>query len=129
MTKEEWKEVEEKLKRLWDIVKLKCDEYEVGLVLERHGQFKNEIMVYVNGEFKHEWINKECEESRRFLRKVTRALYSQKKKQAYNKLSKRVRKQLNIDIDKTFRYYLPTWTSFNSLKRHLIKENSSIELI
>ena len=129
MTKEDWKVVEENLKHLLDIVELQCDGYKVSLVLKRETQFKNSIMVYVNGSFKGEWMDKECEESRRFLRKVSRSLYNQKQKQAFGKLSKRLQKEMKIDISKTYSYYMPTWTSFNSLKRHLIKENSSIELI
>lgn len=129
LTKEEWKIVEEKLKRLLDIVDLICDGYKVSLVLNRETQFKNAIMVYVNGTCKGEWCMTECEESRRFLRKISRSAYSQKQNNAYNKLSKRLQKEMKIDIKKTYSYYLPTWTSFNALKRHLIKENSSIELV
>lgn len=128
MTKEEWKEVEERLKRLMDIVELQCDGYKVSLVLKRESQFKNSIMVYVNGVFKGEWMEKDCEESRRFLRKVTKSLMSQKQRKEYKKFPKRLQKQLKWD-ERKYSYYVPTWTSFNSLKRHLIKENSSIELI
>lgn len=128
MTKEDWKVVEDKLKHIMDVVELQCDEYKVSLVLKRENQFKNSIMVYVNGVFKYEWMNKDCEESRRFLRKVTKSLYSQKRKQAYNKLPKRIQKELKTDINKVFIYYMPTWTSFNSLKRNLIKENNNIKL-
>jgi len=128
LTKEDWKVVEDKLKHIMDVVELQCDEYKVSLVLKRENQFKNSIMVYVNGVFKYEWMNKDCEESRRFLRKVTKSLYSQKRKQAYNKLPKRIQKELKTDINKVFIYYMPTWTSFNSLKRNLIKENNNIKL-
>lgn len=129
MTKEEWKEVEGKLKSFYCIVKLRCDEYEISLVIVRISQFKNEIQIYVNGVVKGEWLNKECEESKRFLRKVSKSLYSQKHKLSYKKLSKRMQKEIGLDIDKTYSYYLPSWTSFNSLKRQLIRENNSIELI
>lgn len=129
MNKEEWKEIEEKLKSFFEVVKLNCDGYEVSLSLQRVSQYKNAIVVYVNGKFKHEWINKDCEESRRFLKKVSKSFYSQKQKNKYKKLSKKLQKELGVDVDKKYSYYLPYWTSFNSLKRQLAKENNSIKLI
>lgn len=129
MTSEEWKKVEERLKSLHDIVKLKCDEYEVSLALGRVSQFKNEILVYIGGVFKGAWLSIECEERRRFLREVSKSTYSRKQKEHFKKLSKKTQKEIGIDINRTYSYYMPTWTSFNALKRHLIKNNANIELI
>lgn len=129
MTAEDWKYVEEKLKSFYNIVKLNCDGYKVDILLARVGQFKNEIRVYVNGVVNGEWCIKECEESRRFLRKISRSVYSQKQKDRYKKMSKKMQKHIGVDIDRKYSYYLPSWTSFNSLKSQLIKENSSIVLI
>jgi hypothetical protein len=129
LTPEEWKQIEEKLKLTYNTVKLKVDDYVISIALRRITQFKNALVVYVNGQIKGEWCNKECEESRRFYRKVTHSVYSKKKKEVYMKLSKKLRNDLSIDIDKKFSYYLPDWTSFKSLKKQLIEQNNSIELI
>jgi hypothetical protein len=71
----------------------------------------------------------ESEEARKFFRKVSKSAYSKKRKEAYMKLSKKMRKEIGIDIDKKYSYYLADWTSFRSLKQHLIKQNTSIELM
>jgi hypothetical protein len=49
LTKDDWKVVEEKLMHLMDVVELQCDEYKVSFLLRRITQFKNAILVYVNG--------------------------------------------------------------------------------
>jgi hypothetical protein len=131
VTNEEWKEIEKRLQSFYDIVKLKIDGYEISILLKRTNQFKNELAVYVNGLIKGEWLIKECEESRRFYKKVTKSLMTQKQKKALQKLPKKEQKRLTsmLKLDRTYSYYLAGWTSFNSLKKHLIKENKSIELI
>ena len=126
LTKEEWNEVEKKLQSFFDMAKLKCDGYEVTLKLERLDQYKNAIMVYVNGYFKGEWLNGESEEAKRFYKKVTKTITNSRGK-AFKKLPKKLQKELATKY--SYSYYLPYWTSFGSLKRHLIKENASIELI
>ncbi|MDP4092580.1 MAG: hypothetical protein Q8920_04395 [Bacillota bacterium] len=127
MTNEDWKEVDKKLHSFYNTVKLKCDGYEVSLVLERLNQFKNAIVVYINGAIKGEWLYCECEESRRFFRKVTRSVLSPKEKKAISKISKKLQKELGLNNEYSF--YCTYWTSFSSLKKQLIKQNSSIEHI
>jgi len=127
VTQQEWKEVEEKLKSFYQIVELRCDNYKISLILERMDQFKNAIVVYVNGKIKGEWMTSECEESRRFFRKVTKSILSPKQKKLYNKMSKKLKNELGMKL--TYSYYVATWTSFRSLKKHLIEQNQSIELV
>lgn len=127
MIPRDWKEVEESLKNFWSPVKLKCDGYELTLSLERINQFKNGIMVYVNGVMKVKWMIEDCEERRRFFRSVTKSFLSPKKKAALKKLSKKNRLQLE-EMTRYISYY-PYWTSFRALKSHLIKNNSEIELV
>lgn len=111
-------------------VELRCDGYEVALVLTRISQFKNVIKVYVNGVIKGEWLINDCEERRRFFRPVKRSVFTQKQKAAMKKVSKRLRQKVGLpDPDASFTHYAPYWTSFRALKRHLIKHNSDIELI
>ena len=54
MTNTEWKEVEERLKSPFNVVRLKCDEYELSLVLSRISTYKMAICFYVNGVLKGE---------------------------------------------------------------------------
>lgn len=130
MTPQDWKEVEKRLENFWLPVKLKCDEYELTLRLERINQFKNAILVYVNGLMKVKWMTEDCEERRRFFRPKKQSAYSQKQKAALRKMSKRLRQKAGLpDPDDTYTYYIPYWTSFKALKSHLIKNNSNIQLV
>lgn len=129
MTKEEWKRCQEALKSFYSIVKLNVDGYEVGLRLERVDTYRNKIMVYVNGGFKGKWLIEDCEERRRFLRKMEKSLITAKQKKDLNKLPKKFRKEHEELFNRSYVYYEPYWTSFNSLKKHLINENESIELL
>lgn len=129
MTKEEWSKVEKALQSLYTQVVLNIDGYKINLHLERMNTFKNVITVYVNGEFKGKWLLEECEERRRFFRKREKSLISAKDRKALNKLPKKERKEFEEDYGGKYSWYEPWWTSFSSLKRHLIKENESIELV
>lgn len=129
MSKDEWSRVQEALKSLFSIVKLKIDNYEVALSLVRVDTYKNAIAVYVNGVFKGEWLVKDCEERRRFLQRKERSLLSPKEKSSWKKLSKKMQKELSEKYDKKYEFYSSHWTSFNALKKHLISNNASIELV
>ncbi len=130
MSVEDWDKVEERLQHLYYPVKLNCDGYEVTLMLERRNQFKNVIMVYVNGVIKGKWLLDDCEERRRFFRKIVKSLHSTKEKKALRKISKRLRKENGLlDPDAKYTTYTWFWTSFNSLKKHLINHNKAIELV
>lgn len=127
LTTTEWKEIEEALKSIYYFVRLDCDGYILTISLTRVTQFKNVIRVYVNGSVKGEWLQAECEESRRFFKKITRHALSPQKRKQYMKLPKKLQKELNLD--RSVSYYTPDWTSFNSLKKQLIAQNESIRLV
>ena len=127
ITAAEWKKVEEQLKSFYSIVKLKCDEFELSLRLERYNQFKNVIAIYVNGEIQGKWLSEDCEERRRFFRPVTKSFFSTKERAKIKRLPKKQR--LDLENRSKYTYYLAHWTSFTSLKNHLKKNNQSIELI
>jgi hypothetical protein len=130
LTKEDWKTVEDNLKLFYTLVKLKCDGYNITLRLERLTQFKNGIAIYVNGKFEGKWLIEDCEERRRFLRSVNMFLYTQKQRANMKKISKGLRKKCGLpDPDVRSTYWTYYWNSFQSLKRHLIKNNTTIELL
>lgn len=130
MLQQDWKLVEERLKQLYSTVKLRCDGYEVSFVLARIGQFKNGILVYVDGVFKGKWLMEDCEERRRFCRPINKSFHTAKEKQSLRKLPKKWRKESKaLDPDLKYTYYANYWTSFRTLKSHLIKNNRDIELV
>jgi isoleucyl-tRNA synthetase len=79
-------------------------------------------MIYVNGEFRGEWLSgKTKHPEQQFLN--TKFIYACKGqvRKAAQKMSKKRRKDLGIDLDKKVEYFTPTWTSIKSLIRHLKK--------
>lgn len=130
MTKEEWKRTEDALKSFFSPVCLKVDGYNVTLILERVGIYKNMIMVYIDGKWQGKWLTEDCEERCRFCQKKTRSLLTAKEKMAIRKLSKKAQKELaNEHHNFQYESYSPQWTSFGALKKHLISNNEKIKLI
>ena len=80
MTKEDWDKVKIAVESLFNLVKLKIDEYEVSIGLRRCGTYKNVIVICVNGVFQGKWLMEDCEERRRFCRKRERSILSSKEK-------------------------------------------------
>lgn len=129
MTKEEWKQAEEILESLYYPVNLKADGFDVTLILERVGTYKNMIMVYIGGQFKGKWMSEDCEERRRFFQKKVRSLLTAKQKAGLKKLSKKRQKEFAESYHTNYEIYTPQWSSFGALKKHLIANNKSIELV
>ena len=127
MTKEDWVYVEETLKSPYKIVKLNCDGYILSLRLRRVDVYKLAICVRVNGELSVDWIVHDCEERRRCFRKTQGSILSASGMKIFRKLSKK--KQEEWRGSYFYDIYLPYWTSFRSLKKHLIENNKSIELV
>ena len=130
MSKDGWVQVQEALKSLYSIVKLKIDDYEVTLSLVRVSTYKLAIAIYVGGMFKGIWLTEDCEERRRFVRKTEKSLMSPKQKAEFDKFPKRMQKEFarkynNMKYD----FYSSVWTSFGALKKHLIENNKNIELV
>ncbi|MDR9503391.1 hypothetical protein RI662_03625 [Brevibacillus agri] len=124
---QDWKDIEQRLKGFYDSVKLICDGYELTLVLQRIGQFHNAIAVYIDGKIDGKWMIEDCEQRRRFYCPKSKSFYSKKDMAEFKKISKRIFKEMQAK--NKYVYYEPYWTSFRSLKNHLIKNNESIELV
>lgn len=129
MTKEEWEKVKEALQSQYRMVTLKADGYEVALTLSRFGTYKLAIAIYINGVFEGKWLMDDCEERRRFLQKKERSMLTRKDKAGWKKFSKKTQREFVEKYDLKYEFYSNVWTSFGSLKKHLITNNKSIELI
>ena len=132
ITPQDWESIKGKLSRLLEPVELQCDEYKVTLVLSPISTYRNAILPYVNGTIRGEWVFNDCEERRRFFHASTRSLLTPKERSARNKMSKKHLKELQsqgFDIDPKFTLYEPYWTSFEALRRHLIRNNRTIGII
>lgn len=133
MTTEEWKKVEAELNSLFRGVELKCDEYEVIYKVTRTDTFKFTIMTYIKdeGEYKFcgSWLTNKEEKVKKLCRRKTMSYYSTKTKKHYIEIFGKREAKKRIDFDEKLEYYTPYWTNFNSLKKHLLKNNKSIELV
>lgn len=129
MTKDEWLLVKNQLSHPWGSAKLRVDGYELTLQVEQIKPLKFAIMFFVNGVRKGEWMQGKAEESKRFCRPVTKALYSPAKKKAMTKgVSKANIKKYAGWIETTYSFWELYWPTFAPLQRHLIANNKVIEL-
>ena len=126
MNEKEWKEIEIKLQLQYNPVHIVCDGHKVTLVLERTTVYKNHIAVYIDKKMKLSWLTEDCDIRRRFTCPRTKAVIVGKRKK---ELTKGLGKKDLAEFDKRnkYTYFTPYWTAFSSLKKHLIKNNKSIE--
>lgn len=124
-TKEEWKQIEEVVDRLYGRVRMQVDGYDVILELGRISKTKLAICIWVNGAFKVEWCKPGHEIARRFYCVTERRVFGRKAIAEFEKsCGKRAAKKHGMyDTFESVRGY---WTSFPRLKAHLIKNNDSI---
>lgn len=89
MNNEEWKQAESALKNMYTTVRLRCDEYELSLRLERINTYKLAIVFYINGAFKGKWLMEDCEERRRFFNQVEKSVLTAKGKRHMQSFQRR----------------------------------------
>ena len=125
MTKEEWATVDKSMQSPYGRASLLCDDFTITI---ETGLYKRRLssIIYVNGHFKGAWMLNDCEERRRFFRPIKSLVWRKKITKGFSKKSL---KSLNIDPTETRIAYSAEWSSFRSLKAHLIKNNTSIELV
>lgn len=126
MTDEEWKQVEQRLTPPIGYVRLNIDGYTVTIVTVKEKPLHYCLGVYVNGEIRVEWIDQDCEVRRKFYRHTTSSILNAKGRQMLKKERKSVREAILKKC--TFELYTPYWGSFKSLKAHLVKNCTSIEI-
>nr|WP_298644049.1 hypothetical protein [Ruminococcus bromii] len=127
MTAEEWKKVDEALASVWSpCVHLKIDGYKVSLNLTQKSRFQNVIFVYVNDEFRGKWLAEDCEIRRRFYCCKKRSVVTERDFKEYKVRSKKAKQELKDKF--SYDVYTPYWTNFESMKKHFIANNKSIEL-
>lgn len=126
VTAEDWKKVEDAIQP-WRNVCLLIDGYEITMELVPKTKTSYSIFLYVNGEFKGEWVDKDCEERRRFMYRRESYLHSKELRDSKKKLPAKTCKSITIDIDKKYVSFTPFFPSFTALRRSLVKNNKKIE--
>lgn len=126
MTNEDWN----KLKEWWgndlySLFNLQVDGYKITLQHRIH-KMKIKVWIYVDGYLKGEWLSVENEIAKRFLQRKKTSVYSTKKLKESAKLFGKKHKSAQ---QRYIEYIDVSWSSFTSFKRHLIANNTSIELV
>lgn len=134
MQQQDWDDLKAQMASPYGYMRLKCDQFEVSLGQEVDSKSRKWVTsVYVDGVFKGAWCfaddNGEPlhEEARRFMRKVSRSVFTAKEIEDYRKaLGKKRAAEIAA---RRYVHFRADWTSFNSLKRHLLANNTRIERI
>lgn len=82
MTKEEWKQAEEKLNSAFSRVDLLVDGYAVTIRKEPCDKMRLGLTVYVDGTIKGEWVVQDCEIRRKFYYCSERSLLTAKERKS-----------------------------------------------
>lgn len=133
MEQTDWDDLKAQMASPYGSMKLKCDQFEVNLVQETDSKSRRWLTaVYVDGYFKGEWTSAvdgeaKHEEARRFLRKVSLAVYTKKEIEGWRKIVGK--READKMAARRIIYFVPSWSSFNSLKKHLLSNNTSIQRI
>ncbi|MBC7857991.1 MAG: hypothetical protein H7Z39_04265 [Burkholderiaceae bacterium] len=130
LTKEQKDALAAELAMPWGRVALRCDGYEVSLVVERDKGLTYRVMTYVNGFFKGAWTKPKSEAPEsKFLRKSVRPNCSPaKRKQMEKALGKRY-VQKDPYFSGSWTIYLPDWSSGKAALSHLCRVCESVEVI
>lgn len=129
MIKEDWIELEKRLSYPFGNAKILADGFTVSLQVHQH-KMRLVIVPYVNGFIKSAWISTKSEECIRFFRPLKVSLYkpSEIKRLTAGFGKKSVLKHFP-GLHEKGTYYTHEWNSFPTLKRHLIANNKSIQLL
>ena len=127
-TKEQWAEIERRLRSPFGCVELQCDEFKLTLAVEALKVRAFTIMAYVDGSFRGTMISEDCEERRRFMRPRVKCHFNAKEYSSWKRgFGKKSADEMKAKY--TYHHYEPFWPSFGPLKRHLLANNERIELI
>lgn len=133
MTQEDWDALKAQMESPYGSMRLQCDQFELYLVQHVSPKKKSwQTIVYVDGFIRGQWYSAEDgqpkhEEARRFLRKVSSALHSKTDIEFYRKIYGK--READKAAAKRYVSFDTSWKSFNSLKKHLLANNTSITRI
>lgn len=116
----DWNAVERALSIQFGRCKLKIDGKILTLCCEAINR-RLQIVWFVDGQFLGRWLSEDCIERQKFARPSIRKLYSKKELEKFKRCGIK-------GMDKKITLYYFSWPSFQSLKRHLQKTCTDIEI-
>lgn len=132
LTAEQWEDVRSRLSGSFGIQRLQIDGQMITLEVRRYKALRFCIIVFVNGRWKWEWCQDECDNRRKFCRPTKQYLYKKRDRDELLKSIRRLPKNMRDEslerINKFHCFYAPIWFDFSALKRHLERECLSIAI-
>ncbi len=113
MTKEEWKQAEEKLNSAFGRVDLLVDGYAITIQKEPCDEMRLGLTVYVDGTIKGKWVVQDCEIRRKFYYCSERSLLTAKERKKLQKERKAVREAVLARA--SYQVFSPVFYSFRTL--------------
>ena len=129
LTKEEVQRIDAELMYPFGCVVLRCDGDTVTIKVQRVKPRRYDLVIYVNGWLKSEYLKPEAKENR-FYRPVKVSYYKPSERaRILREFGKRRAAKLFDKLDATFTYWEPTWTSPTSMLRHFARVSESVSLV
>lgn len=129
LSKEDIQRIDTELSFPYGCVVLRCDDDTVTIRVQRVKPHRYDLVVYVNGWLKGDYLKPEAKESR-FYRPVTAKYYKPSQRAAIVRdFGKRRAAKLFPELDKTFTYWMPTWNTPTPMLRHFARVSKSITLV
>lgn len=134
LSKEQKQELIDALSHPWGRVSLKCDGYQISLVVKRSKGMTYRVVTYVNGSWDGKWMSgREEHPEQKFLRKSVTPAASKKFRDDMEKaVGKRNFKKMCVADPywtATVTIYDVTWASGKAAINHLCKVCDSIEIV
>lgn len=130
LTKSNVSEFAQKLNRIFGVVKLHADGFDVTLTVEQ-SKMKLVITTYIDGVFKGVWMMPDKGVNypeQKFLNKKIIKSYSPKRKaELIKKLGKKRAYEL-FDLDRESFFYTPNWSNGKTALNHMLKVCGSLEV-
>lgn len=128
LTKEQQKQIADRLSLPWSAAALRCDGHLVQLSVQRFKGMTYRVMTYVDGEFKGAWLSsRESHPQQKFLRKSVRPLYSAAEIKKHEKIFGKRQVAKDPAYSRKLTLYHPDWASGRAALAHLCKVCDSIE--
>jgi hypothetical protein len=123
-----------RLDHVYGRLELLCDGHAVTAEVQNVGALRYEVMVFVDGHFRGEWLMTDREVPDIVLkvyRTISRPLFSKQTRDSMQKLTRSKHPEiraLGAGWDKTYSFRRSTWPSGRAFLAHIAKTCTSIEL-
>ncbi|HHV7522967.1 TPA: hypothetical protein ACUNF5_004482 [Burkholderia orbicola] len=129
LSKEDMEKIDTELSFPYGRVELRCDGDTVAVAVQPTKPRRYDLMVYVNGWFRGEYLRESAPEHR-FYRPTKISAYTPSQRAKIEKqFGKRNARKYFPNLDKTTTILMPTWRAPRSMLRHFARVSQSVELV